>query len=110
MTEIKYYRYPMKLDVQGHVPSDGEGENLLCCAVSTLMYGLTAALDVFGIEYSAKVSYGGFAVTLLPKFEKASVASIMLEAFAAALFALAGQSEGRIVFLSLEAEECAPDL
>ena len=92
MIDIVLEKYPMRLKCTGHATGAGEpGENLICCAVSTLIYTLDEALAAAGIPVSDSIDEGYADITLSPRPAKMYVADIIFQTIITGLICLADQ-------------------
>ena len=92
MIYIDISRYPMMIQSKGHADGAGEpGENLVCCAVSTLMYTLVETANAIDIPYSSKEDFGFMDVVFNPRPSKSFEADIVFKTIISGLVALASQ-------------------
>jgi uncharacterized protein YsxB (DUF464 family) len=92
MIDIVLEKYPMRLKCTGHATGAGDqGQNLVCCAVSTLIYTLDEALDEAGIPFSDSIEEGYADITLSPRPAKMYVADIIFQTIITGLSCLAEQ-------------------
>ena len=92
MIDITIEKYPMRLLSTGHATGAAEpGENLVCCAVSTLVYTLAEALSASGVNFSDSLADGYADITLCPRPAKMFEADVMFNTIIVGLKALADQ-------------------
>lgn len=92
MIWIDVSKYPMRILSRGHADGAGDpGNNLVCCAVSTLMYTLVEAANTMDIPYSSKEELGFMDVTFTPRPAKAYEADMIFKTIISGLVALASQ-------------------
>ena len=92
MIDIVLKKYPMQLKCIGHATGAGEpGENLVCCAVSTLVQTLDEALAAAGIYFSDSIEDGYADITLSPRPAKMYEADIIFQTIITGLICLADQ-------------------
>ena len=82
----------MRIISRGHASGAGEpGQNLVCCAVSTLMYTLVEASDQMDINASVSCDDGFMDVTFTPRPAKAYEADMIFRTIISGLMSLASQ-------------------
>ena len=90
MIEIEMNKYPMSLKANAHATGAGEqGENLVCCAVSTLVLTFCEAIMQAGISCIHDVEEGKAIIRVTPRPAKTYEADIIYQTVATGLSCLA---------------------
>lgn len=85
-------RSPMSIEAKGHASGAGDpGKNLVCCAISTLMYTIMEAADELHIYAESKMDDGYAYIVLLPRGQRYEAANILYETIMTGLRHLAEQ-------------------
>ena len=93
MIDIVLKKYPMSIVSTGHATGAGEkGNNLVCCAVSTLIYTLVEALSAANVNFSDSMADGYADITICPRPAKMFEADTIFQTIISGLTALADQN------------------
>ena len=99
MIDIEITRNPMRIHCTGHATGAGDpGENLVCCAVTTLIYTLDEALYAESINCTDEIEGGYADIILLPRPAKSQDAETIFRTICTGLKCLAEQYPDFISF------------
>ncbi len=84
---------PMYVKANGHATGAGpEGNNLVCCAISTLMFTMASAAEELDINAAAEMDKGYAKITMDPSGEDYETACVLFKTITTGLRALAKQA------------------
>ena len=99
MTTITDLSVTFEIIAEGHAGSAGKGEDLVCCAISTLMYTLEEALQRFNIPTKVTLQDGFFRVCAFPSLESRGRADIIFKTIGSGLEHLSLQYPDNVKYL-----------
>lgn len=99
MTKVIYDPAGYEMLAEGHAGAGKDaGYDMVCCAVSTLMFTLVAALDVYGVEADGHAADGYLRIRAKPNKQKRVQTATAFETVAAGMELLAGKYPEHVKF------------